>query len=87
MNTMDVWCPGNGTRYEVMLVEEEETYVFVWLNAPQHGRALRIGKHTFLHVAYFGDKLGYHNETDLFALMRWMDTKTPKFETHKENNA
>jgi hypothetical protein len=85
--TVETWEPGNGTRYEVMLVEEANTYVFVWLNAPKYGRALRIGKDTFLHVSYFGDKLGYYNEADLFALMRWMDTKTPKFETHKEDNA
>ena len=87
MNNVEAWCPGNGTRYEVMMVEEEETYEFVWLNAPQHGRAMRIAKESFVHVSYIGSKLGHYNETDLFALMRWMDTKTPKFETHKENNA
>jgi len=76
---MDAYCPGNGTRYELMLTtfEEErgrEVTVFTWLNSPYGGRTMRLpraGRTVTLN--YVTEKMGEcGSEADFAAIMVWL---------------
>ena len=76
---MDGYCPGNGTRYELMLVTFEErpgrlATVFTWLNNPYGGRTMRLPTHGVpLPMDYVETKLGgCGSDADYAAIMVWV---------------
>lgn len=80
---MEAYCPGNGTRYELMLVtfedrRGEEVTVFTWLNNPYGGRTMRLpraGRTVTLN--YVTEKMGgCGTEADFAAIMVWLREHT-----------
>ena len=64
--------PGNGTRYDLLLVKGERNYVFAWLNAPSHGRVMYINPGAVVHWTYMAEKFAYDNKADLRPLLEWL---------------
>jgi hypothetical protein len=75
---MDAYCPGNGTRYELMLTtfEDErgrEVTVFTWLNSPYGGRTMRLPVGSAIAIRYITEKMGEcGSEADFAAIMAWL---------------
>ena len=75
---MDAYAPGNGLRYEVMLVRYTDARgvkrtVFTWLNCPFGGRTMRLPAGSSINVKYMAEKMGGHCSTaDLVAMMPWI---------------
>jgi hypothetical protein len=76
---MEAYCPGNGTRYELMLVSFEDKHgqgvtVFTWLNSPYGGRTMRLpraGRTVTLN--YITEKMsGCGSDADFAAIMVWL---------------
>lgn len=72
MTITEAYEPGNGTRYALFLhaPDEDEPLIFAWLNAPFHGRAMRIWG--LVDRTYLAEKFGYDNDADLTALLQWL---------------
>lgn len=64
--------PGNATRYDLLLVKRPRRYIFAWLNAPSHGRAMSINPDSVVHWSYMAEKFGYDNKADLRPLLAWL---------------
>ena len=70
----DVWCPGNGTRYELVITRPAlGDATFVWTNATGHGRAMAVhpdgGE---IDAPYLMEKLAINSEADAAALLLWL---------------
>ena len=76
----ETFCPGNGTRYELSLLfnHESKTYLFCWVNAPGHGRAMVLQSDGLLHYSYLGEKLNHRGDADLAALLVWIRKVTER---------
>lgn len=70
----DVWCPGNGTRYELFITRPATgDAMFVWLNAsPGPGRAMAVHPDGEIDAPYLMEKLAIHSEADAAALLLWL---------------
>jgi len=67
------WEPGNGTRYELLLVNGAGVNrVFAWLNAPGGGRCMYISPYGVIHSGYLMEKMGTRSIRDAAALLRWL---------------
>jgi len=89
---MEAYCPGNGTRYELMLVTFEdgrgqEVTVFTWLNNPYGGRTMRLPRvGRTVTINYITEKLGgCGSEADFAAIMVWLRDNT-EVEVHIPRN-
>lgn len=73
------WQPGNGTRYDLMLVNLPATMpgpqlaILTWVNAPRHGRSMVLPVGDEIDVSYISDKLDV-NPVDALAIARWLTT-------------
>jgi hypothetical protein len=77
--SMDAYCPGNGTRYELMLVtfkddRKQQVTVFTWLNSPYGGRTMRLpGAGRTVTLNYITEKMGgCGSEADFATIMVWL---------------
>jgi hypothetical protein len=66
------WCPGNGTKYELMLVTTESHTVVVWVNRGMGGLATKVNATSLLHYTYFAEKLGHNVDADIGAILAWL---------------
>ena len=76
---MDAYCPGNGTRYELMLTtfnneRGTEATVFTWLNSAYGGRTMRLPRAgRTVTLGYVTEKMGEcGSEADFAAIMVWL---------------
>lgn len=70
---MEAWEPGNGSRYEVLLVPGVGmNKVFAWLNAPGGGRCMYINPYGVVHSGYLMEKMALRSIRDAAALLRWL---------------
>lgn len=72
-----VFQPGNGTRYELVLVKgvaPDQQDIFIWTNAPGYARTAVLGC-CVVEAGWLGEKLNHHNRHDLAALLSWLDDR------------
>jgi hypothetical protein len=69
-----IFQPGNGTRYEVVLVPDENSFLFGWVNGS--GTIAEFGNTGLMTSGYFMDKLKLHNRADAAALMTLVNELT-----------
>lgn len=73
------WQPGNGTRYDLMLVNlppvrpGPQHAILTWVNAPRCGRSMVVPVGEEIDVFYISDKLDV-NHADAIAIGRWLST-------------
>lgn len=70
----EAYEPGNATRYELLLMEPnpgDHYRVFIWINAPGGGRAMRLAADSILHVSYLSEKIRC-NDVDGMAMLEWL---------------
>jgi len=73
------FCPGNGTRYDLLLVELDQFYVLCWLNkdGANSGKTMKLTKGTnFLHHSYMQEKLNVRSDADIAAVLVWVNRIT-----------
>lgn len=71
----DSFCPGNSTKYELLLVEQQHSYLLCWINknGPSSGSTMLINKGSnVLHYLYLQEKLQTQNNADAAAILVWV---------------
>lgn len=79
MTVRDTHCPGNGTKYELMLVDVQHSWVLCWLNkwAPSSGGTMMVSKGSnLLHYSYLQEKLHTRSNADSAAILAWVHKVT-----------
>ena len=77
---VDICCPGNGKRYELMYTKTPphgSHDVFAWLNSPWGGRAMKISSdRPHIHWTHLQEELGRCGAEDDYAiLLAWLQRK------------
>ena len=79
LTVRDTHCPGNGTKYELMLVDMTHSWLLCWLNkwGPSSGCTMIVSKGSnLLHYSYLQEKLNTRNNPDSAAILAWVHKVT-----------
>ena len=67
------WCPGNGTRYDLVYNHVGEKTMITWLNRGGSGGTTMLFSH-FLHHSYIQEKMKV-NVADAVGILKFLERK------------